>query len=48
MASAGKEIEQALIEGMHQEMEDAGFVRRNTRWVPGETLKSHMAAMGAA
>jgi len=48
MAAAGPAIKQALLEGMHQEFEAAGFVRRNGRWIPGESLKSYRAAMRAA
>ena len=48
MAAAGPAIKQALLEGMHQEFEAAGFVRRNGRWIPGETLRSYRAAMRAA
>jgi hypothetical protein len=44
MAAAGHAIEMALLEGMHQEMEDAGYLWRGGRWVPGETLKSRLAA----
>ena len=47
MAAAGKAIEQALLEGVRQDMQDAGFIRRGGRWVPGEALKSYRAARAA-
>jgi hypothetical protein len=44
MAAAGKAIEDALLEGMRQELEVAGFYRQNGQWVMSESLKSYRAA----